>query len=105
MGQRKMTIADLRPDCPVTELDLIVLRRYPTRNVVGKKYSGPMAAACARDRSGIVGLLLWGDDVHRIRPGLAVRLERGWCRARDGALVVSTGRHGRLRVMEPPSSH
>ncbi|MEC9204736.1 MAG: hypothetical protein VYB29_03590 [Candidatus Thermoplasmatota archaeon] len=101
MAHRKMTTADLAPDRPVVELDLIVLRRYPPRHVVGRKYTGPMAAACARDRSGVVGLLLWGDDVERIRPGQTVRLERGWCRDRDGALVVSTGRNGRLRLMDP----
>lgn len=104
MARRKMTTAELEPDRPVHELDLIVLRRYPSRHVVGRKYTGPMAAACARDRSGVVGLLLWGDDVERIRPGHAVRLERGWCRDVDGALVVSTGRHGRLRLMEPAPS-
>ena len=104
MARQKMTTADLQPDRPVVELDLIVLRRYPPRHVAGQKYTGPMAAACARDRTGVVGLLLWGDDVERIRPGHAVRLERGWCRARDGALVVSTGRHGRLRLMEPTST-
>lgn len=104
MAPPKMTIADLEPDRPVMDLDLVVLRRYPARNVVGRKYTGLMAAACARDRSGVVGLLLWGDDVHRIRPGHAIRVERGWCRARDGALVVSTGKHGRLRLMEPSTS-
>ena len=104
MARQKMTTADLQPDRPVVELDLIVLRRYPPRHVAGQKYTGPMAAACARDRAGVVGLLLWGDDVERIRPGQAVRLERGWCRARDGALVVSTGRHGRLRLMESTST-
>lgn len=104
MARQKMTTADLQPDRPVVELDLIVLRRYPPRHVAGQKYTGPMAAACARDRAGVVGLLLWADDVERIRPGHAVRLERGWCRARDGALVVSTGRHGRLRLMEPTST-
>ena len=105
MARRKMTTADLEPDRPVVDLDLIVLRRYPPRHVSGRKYTGPMAAACARDRAGVVGLLLWGDDVERVRPGHAVRLERGWCRARDGALVVSTGRHGRLRLTERLPSH
>jgi hypothetical protein len=100
----KMTIADLEPDRPVMDLDLVVLRRYPARNVVGRKYSGLMAAACARDRSGVVGLLLWGDDVHRIRPGHAIRVERGWCRARDGGVggqhrqAWSIATHGALSI-------
>ena len=64
MARRKMTTAELEPDRPVHELDLIVLRRYPSRHVVGRKYTGPMAAACARDRSGVVGLLLWGTTLN-----------------------------------------
>ena len=71
----------------------------------GQKIHRSDGRSLRADRSGVVGLLLWGDDVERIRPGHAVRLERGWCRARDGALVVSTGRHGRLRLMEPTSTH
>jgi ssDNA-binding replication factor A large subunit len=95
-----MHVADLCADRPVTRLDLIVLRRYPRRMVVGEKFTGPMAAACARDNTGVVGLVLWGEDVDRVTPGTSIRLLRGWCRERDGSLVVSTGRHGRLVVLD-----
>lgn len=102
MAHTTMTVADLKPDRPVVRLDLIVLRRYPRRMVTGTKYTGAMAAACARDRTGVVGLVLWGEDVDNVRPGTSIRLVRGWCTERDGSLVVSTGRNGRLLLLDAP---
>jgi len=104
MASPRMRVVDLKQDRPVSRLDLIVLRRYPRRMVAGDKFTGPMAAACARDNTGVVGLVLWGDDVDRVAPGTSIRLLRGWCRERDGSLVVSTGRHGRLVVLDAPLS-
>jgi hypothetical protein len=42
---------------------------------------------------------LWGDQIQRVQVGDILVLESGWCRERNGELVVSTGRHGRLNVL------
>lgn len=93
-------VADLRPNRPVRQLDLIMLRIYPRRLIYSESYTGPVAAACGRDETGLVGLILWNEQIDQIRIGDIVRIESGWCQMRDGELVVSTGATGKLRIID-----
>lgn len=92
-------IANLKPNTPVKDLELLILRIYPQRLLVSGSYTGPVAAACGRDDTGLVGVVLWAEQVDDVQLGDVIRLHSGWCRSRDGALVVSTGRHGRMSVL------
>ena len=98
-------IINLRPDAPVKQLEMVVLRIYPQRLVVSQHYTGPVAAACGRDDTGVVGLVLWGGQVNNVRVGDIIRVESGWCRLREQALVVSTGRTGRMSIVSRFGSH
>ena len=93
-------VRDLKADTVVKRLELVILRIYPRRIVHSKKYNGPLAAACGRDESGLVGLVLWGEQIDRIRIGDIVRIQSGWCTIRDGELVVSTGLSGQITVID-----
>jgi len=97
-------IENLRANSPVHRLEMVVLRVYPRRMIVSEQYAGPVAAACGRDETGLVGLVLWAEQVTSVQVGDVIRIESGWCRARDGVLVVSTGRHGRLSIVQSMSS-
>jgi len=97
--RRKSKVSRLREDRPVTDLEILVLRRYPPRLVSSRKWTGRVAAACGRDESGVVGLVLWGDQIDAVATGDIVRIENGWCKRRLGERVVSTGRSGRLTVL------
>jgi len=96
---RRQKITDLQVDQPVHRLEVVLLRIYPRRMVYSEHYVGPVAAACGRDETGLVGIVLWGDQIQRVQVGDILVLESGWCRERNGELVVSTGRHGRLNVL------
>ena len=93
-------IENLRPNTPVRRLELVVLRMYPRRMIVSTSYTGPVAAACGRDDTGLVGLVFWGEQVTSVNIGDIIRIESGWCRSRDGELVVSTGKHGKLSIVK-----
>ena len=96
---KRQRVCDLIPNAPVKDLDLVVLRRYPRRLINTDSYTGMVAAACGRDETGLVGIVIWADDVDKVRSGDMIRIESGWCRIRDDELVVSSGRNGRLRVI------
>ena len=96
---KRQRVCDLKPNAPVKDLDLVVLRRYPRRLINTDSYTGMVAAACGRDETGLVGIVIWADDVDKVRSGDMIRIESGWCRIRDDELVVSSGRNGRLRVI------
>ena len=96
---KRQRVCDLIPNAPVKDLDLVVLRRCPRRLINTDSYTGMVAAACGRDETGLVGIVIWADDVDKVRSGDMIRIESGWCRIRDDELVVSSGRNGRLRVI------
>ncbi len=97
---RREFVKDLQPNRVVNRLELVILRIYPRRIVHSSRYNGPLAASCGRDETGLVGLVLWGEQIDRIRIGDVVRIESGWCSLRDGELVVSTGQSGRITVID-----
>ena len=96
----RMQVRELKPGAGFSSLEILVLRRYPRRLVSSPNYHGAVAAGCARDETGIVGLVLWGEQVDQVSTGNVVRIEGGWCRRSHGELVVSTGRHGQLTVLD-----
>lgn len=83
----------------VGRIEVVILRRYPQRQVKTKNWNGFVAAACGRDETGIVGVVLWGDEVEQVRVGDIVRIEFGWCRRKGSRMVVSSGKNGRLTVI------
>ena len=68
--------------------------------MASKNYTGQLAAACGRDETGIVGIVLWDEQVDRVKTGDIIRIEGGWCRSRNEELVVSTGKNGRLYILD-----
>ena len=92
--------SNLRHDAPVHRVELVVLRIYPVRRIASERYTGPVAAACGRDESGIIGLVLWGEQTDMVQVGDIIRITNGWCRRRNGELVVSTGNDGALSVLD-----
>ena len=93
-------VEDLVAGRPVGRLEILVLRRYPRRTVMSKGWTGSIAAACGRDETGLIGLVLWGDQVDRVRTGDIISIQGGWCRYSHGQKVVSTGRTGKLTILE-----
>ena len=93
-------VEDLVENRPVGRLEVLILRRYPRRTITSKGWKGSVAAACGRDETGLIGVVLWGDQVDQVRTGDIISIEGGWCRYSHGQKVVSTGRTGRLTVLE-----
>lgn len=96
----RQKVESLRPNTIVKHLELVILRIYPRRLISSSNYTGPVAAACGRDETGIVGLVLWDDQIELTRVGDIIKIENGWCRQRDGELVVSTGKSGKIRILD-----
>ncbi len=96
----RQQVSSLVPNKEVRRIELVVLRRYPRRLVNSTNYTGSLAAACGRDETGIVGIVLWGEQVSKVKTGDVIRIENGWCRSRDGEIIVSTGRNGTLVILD-----
>jgi len=95
---RTVRVDQLKEDRAVRSLKVLVLRKYPPRLVSSRKWTGWVAAACGRDDTGVVGLVLWDKQIDWVATGDVVLIQNGWCKRRMGGRVVSTGRSGRLSV-------
>ena len=93
-------VEDLIANRPVGRIELLVSHRYPRRTVMSKGWTGSIAAACGRDETGSIGLVLWGGQVDRVRTGDIISIQGGWCLYSHGQKVISTGRTGRLAILE-----
>ena len=98
--KERQRVETLLPNTRIDTIELVVLRIYPRRLISTKTYTGPVAAACGRDETGIVGIVLWDSQIEQIRVGDIIRIENGWCRQRDGELVVSTGKTGKIQILD-----
>ena len=99
-NQERQYVSQLKPKRVVNRLDLLILRIYPRRIIYSENYTGPVAAACGRDETGLVGLVLWDKQIDEVRIGDVIRIQNGWCQMRDGELVVSTGMSGKLTIID-----
>ena len=66
-SEKRLQVKDLKPNRPIKMLDLIILRVYPRRLIYSDSYTGPVAAACGRDETGLVGIVLWNEQIDEIR--------------------------------------
>lgn len=100
IGCEGQKVVDLQGRRFVRALDLLILRKYPRRIVTSARYCGLVCSAVGRDDTGIVGIVLWGEQVNLVKSGDVVRINNGWCREQNRELVVSTGRYGSLTIVE-----
>lgn len=96
----RILVTQLTPGKSISRLELVVLRTYPRRLVSSANYTGQLAAACGRDETGIVGIVLWDNQVNNVKTGDIIRIENGWCRTKNGEIVVSTGKNGKLTIID-----
>ena len=96
----RTSIQSLVAERPFARVEIVILRKYPRRYVSNQRYTGYVAAACGRDETGFTGLVLWGKQVDEVRVGDIVRIEAGWTRRHAGELIISSGRNGKLSVIE-----
>ena len=97
--ERREKVSDLEPNNEIKRIELVVLRKYPRRILNTDSYKGPVAAGCGRDETGIVGIVFWGKQVDKVKVGDIIRIESGWCKRRDGEIIVSSGKYGHLSVI------
>ena len=62
--------------------------------------SGKVANATLEDDSGKMTLTLWNEQGDLVKEGMKVHIINGWCSEYQGEKQLSTGKFGRLEVVE-----
>jgi len=93
-------IKDLKPNSPVKELVLTLVRKGEVRNLHNRE--GRICNVHAKDEEGrSITLTLWDDDVEKFHEGDKIKIVNGWCKLFHNKLEVMKGKFGTIeKVVE-----
>ena len=96
-----MKVSELKPRATVPEITLELVSKGETREFANDRGSGKVCSAAAKDEDGEeVTLSLWNEQIDQVKEGQKVKIENGWCSEFQGQKQVSTGKFGKMTVLE-----
>ena len=95
-----MPIKDLQPRQGNVEVEAVVVDKGDIRefNKFGK--SGRVCNAKIKDSTGAVALTLWNEQIDQVNIGDKIRVTNGYVNEWQGELQLTTGKFGKLEVLE-----
>ena len=76
----------------------VVEKRQPRE--VSTRYGMKLVAdAVIEDQTGQIILVLWEDEIDKIKEGDTIKIENGYVTEWNGALQLNVGRYGTIKVM------
>ncbi|UCE91948.1 MAG: DNA-binding protein [Methanobacteriota archaeon] len=98
-----MLAKDLKDRSKVDEIVLTVIEKGEPRDFQSKwsGASGRVCDAVGQDEEGeSVNLTLWNEDIDRVEVNSKVKITNGWASSYKNQLQVSTGKYGKLEIVE-----
>ena len=98
-----MPIADLQVRQGKIDLEFEIVEKEEPRTFEKFGKTGKVCNAVAKDDSGTVKLTLWNDDCDNVNVGDKVHIINGYVGEWQGEKQLSTGKFGKLEVVEKGS--
>lgn len=98
-----MEIKDLQANQGKVDLVVEIVEKQEPRTFEKFGKTGTVCNVKVKDASGEVKMTLWNEDVNKVKLGDKIHLENGWCSEYQGEKQVSTGKFGKLEVLEKSS--
>lgn len=98
-----MEIKDLKANQGNIDLVAEVVEKEEPRAFEKFGKSGRVCNAKLKDATGVVKLTLWNNDIELVSIGDKVHLQNGWCSEFKGDKQLSTGKFGKIEVVEKAS--
>lgn len=95
-----MEIKDLKANSGNVDLIFEIVEKEEPRTFEKFGKSGSVCNAKVRDETGEVKLTLWNEDIEKVKAGDKVHLQNGWCSEFKEELQISSGKFGKLEVVE-----
>ncbi len=99
-----MNISELKAGATNVSVEATVVEKAEPREVVtkyGKRLS--VANITIKDDTGSVSMSLWGDDIGTVNVGDKIKITGGYVSEFRGSPQLSTGKYGKLEVVEKGS--
>jgi len=98
-----MMAKDLKDRSKVDEIVLTVVEKSEPREFQSKwsGASGRVCDAVGKDEEGeSVKLTLWNEDIDKVQVDARIKITNGWVSSYKNELQVSTGKFGKLDIIE-----
>lgn len=96
-----MNAKELKPRMNVNEIILEIVSKGEERSFANERGAGRVANCAAKDEEGNeISLTLWNEQIDQVSEGNKVKLENAWVSEFRGQLQLSTGRKGKLSIIE-----
>lgn len=94
-----MNISELRPGTGKVSIEAEVVSMEPTREV--NKYGRKLRVANAtiRDESGDITLVLWNDEIDKVKEGDRIKIENGYVNEWQAKPQLTLGKFGKMTVV------
>lgn len=79
-------------------VEIVEVQEPRTFDKFGK--SGKVANAKAKDETGEITMSLWNEQVDLVKAGTKIHIINGWCSEYKGEKQLSTGKFGRLEIVQ-----
>lgn len=95
-----MEIKDLKANTGNVDLVFEIVAKDEPRTFEKFGKTGSVCNAKVKDATGEVKLTLWNEDIEKVKVGDKVHLQNGWCSEFKEELQISSGKFGKLDVVE-----
>ena len=94
-----MKISDLKDGAGKVNVEAKVIEKDGGREITTKFGHTKVSNAVLEDDSGTITLVLWGDDVDKVKEGDTVKIENGFVKEWNNALQLSVGKYGKMTIL------
>jgi len=95
-----MKIKDVKANTGKIDLTAEVVSKEEPRTFEKFGKSGQVCNAKLKDASGEIKFTLWNEDIEKVSVGDKIKLENGWCSEFKGEKQLSTGKFGKLEIVD-----
>ena len=97
-----MEIKDIQANQGNIDIVATVIQKEDERTFEKFGKQGRVCNAILQDETGQVKLTLWNEDVDKVKQGDKIHVENGWCSEYKGEKQLSSGKFGKIEVVETP---
>ncbi len=99
-----MELKDVKANQGNIEVVVTIVEKDSPRTFEKFGKTGKVCNATVKDQSGEVKMTLWNEDVDKVNVGDKIKVVNGWCSEYKGEKQLSTGKFGKIEVVETGKS-
>ncbi len=99
-----MEIKDIQANQGNVDIVAQITEKEDARSFEKFGKTGQVCNAKLKDATGEIKLTLWNEDVEKVKVGDKVHLQNGWCSEYKGEKQLSSGKFGKIDLVEAGDS-